>query len=73
MITESDRAKLLQIIQSPQWAIVEQIANSLCDKISYESVVRDTEWGTISESLLNEGQVRGIKRFIQELYTNVQN
>jgi len=67
-MTKGERDQIKLILQDSKWQTVERLANVLCDKISYDSVVRSSEWDTISTALTNEGQVRGIKRFIQELY-----
>ena len=72
MITQLQKGQVRQILQDPRWQVTEQIANELCDKISYESKVRDTEWETLKCTLVDEGQVQGIKRFIKELYNQAQ-
>ncbi len=72
MITKHDRSLLKNLFQSPQWRIVELIANELVDKIKGDSVVRDTEWETLKTAVLNEGQIRGIKTLLQELLEQAQ-
>lgn len=73
MIDQNQRAQLLQLLQSPQWAIIDQFQQDLCDKIQYESKLQDTEWDTIKKLIGDEGQVAGIKRFIKELYKEASN
>ena len=68
MINQNEKSQIKALLQSPQWKTVEQVANELCDKVAYDSKVRDTEWDTLKTTLIDEGQVRGIKRLIQELY-----
>lgn len=59
-------------MSSPQWTGVEDFANMLCDKINSESPVRDTEWETLKMTLLNDGMVKGVRRFMQELLNTSQ-
>lgn len=72
MISKPEQQQIRTMIQSPQWGAVEHVANELCDSLSYEPKTRETEWETLKATLMLEGQVRGIKRFIQELYNNAQ-
>lgn len=66
-MTGQERAQLRSIVQSPQWATVKQLAESLCIKTKVDVGVRDTEWDFLKDSLLAEGKVLGIKQFIQEV------
>lgn len=68
MITKGERSQIKNIIQSPGWQTIVRFVNLYCDKISYASVVRETEWDTLKTAIMNEGQIHGIKKFIQELY-----
>lgn len=70
MLTEKERSQLLSLLQTPQWGAVEAVANNLCDKLAYDSTIRASEWDTLSETLLKEGQIRGIRRLLQELYNH---
>ena len=67
MITKGDKSQVRQIISSPQWPVVENIANKLCAQ-AREGIVTDTEWNMVKTSLLAEGEIKGIRRLIQELY-----
>ena len=71
-LTTGERTQIRQILQSPGWQTAERLANILCDKIAYQSKVKDTEWETIRTALMEEGEVRGVKRFIQEMYNQAQ-
>ena len=73
MITKTERQQIKHILVRPQWQTIERLATLFTDNIMYESVLRDNEWETIKTALMNEGQVQGIKRFIQELYKEAQN
>ena len=72
MITKTEQQQIKTILQDPKWATVENVATSICDRISYQSVVGDSEWETLSAALINEGKVRGIREFIQELFNQSQ-
>lgn len=68
MITKDERAQLKALIQDPKFRTLERMADLLCDKIAYDSSVRETEWDTLKTTLTQEGKIRGIKQLIQELY-----
>lgn len=72
MISRNEKGMCKQLLSTPQWKIAEQIANEMCSKIKEDSVVRATEWDTLQATLLNEGQIRGIRNFIQQLYQEAQ-
>lgn len=72
MIDSTQKSQLLQILQSPQWAVIEHIRAELCDKIQYESKLQENEWETLKKLIHDEGQVAGINRLIKELYKEVQ-
>lgn len=67
------KEQLTHLLQSPAWKNVEDVANELCDRIMYENTLESTEWETLKHTVHNDGQVQGIKRFLKELYTRVQN
>jgi len=73
MITKDERAQLKGLIQDPKFRTFERVANLLCDKIAYESSVRETEWETLRTTLTQDGKIRGIKQLIQELYEEAKN
>ena len=72
MISQTEKTQIRQALQTPQWRTVEAIANEICDKIAMDSVIRPTQWETLKTALLNEGQIQGIKRLVQELYQLAQ-
>lgn len=73
MLSDSDRQQLLGLMQSPQWRVVDQIADNLAATIESESTVRDSEWETIRATLLKEGQSTGVRKLINELYKYAKN
>ena len=72
MITKADKSQIKQLIQSPAWRVVEQIAQDFITRTRDAGVVRDTEWDTLKSALSQEGQVQGINGLIQELYKHAQ-
>lgn len=56
------------LLSTPQWAVAERVAQSLKDKLAYDSTVRDSEWDTLKATLIKHGQVEGIGMFVNELY-----
>ena len=72
MPTTGEKEQIRQLIGTPQWATVEALANQLCETIERDTVVGDSEWDTLKKALLDEGQVRGIRKFIAELYKEAQ-
>jgi len=73
MISKSERSQIKVILQSPHWQTVQRFAELYCEKIRSDPVLRDTQWETVKMAVLNEGQIMGIKKFIQELYVQSQN
>ena len=72
MSNPSEKSQVRMILQSPQWKTIEALANKFCDEVSYSNKVRDSEWDTLKAVLIDEGQVRGIRKFLQELYKEAQ-
>lgn len=67
MRSEQERSQLRSIVQSPQWKTVIAVAEELCVNVKTEQIPYDTEWETLRETLINEGQSRGIKRLLQSV------
>ncbi len=72
MITTGEREQIKAILQSPQWQVIERMAEIYCDRVKYDSMIADSQWETLRRLLINEGKVRGVKEFIQELYGELQ-
>ena len=71
-LTNQERIQIRQLLQSPQWATAERVANEMCDDVTKDTKLRDTEWETLKTTVYDEGQVNGIKRLIKELYDIAQ-
>jgi len=72
MITTTEKQQVRQLLQDPKWKAVENIAEALISKIKDDTVLRNTEWDTIKEAVLQSGRIEGIRNFIQELYIQAQ-
>lgn len=72
-LSNTEKIQIRQLLQSPQWATAERLASLLTDSIAYNSKVKETQWDTMRTLLLEEGEVRGIRKYIQELYNAAQN
>ena len=67
MISNAQQSQLKVLLQSPQWGAAAGIAEELCAKIAADPKARETEWETLKKVLDDEGQIKGIRRFIKEL------
>lgn len=72
MLTDPQRSQIKSLLQSSQWPAAQDLANEICDRLSSNSKVRDSEWETLKTALVEEGMVRGIRNFIDELYKQAQ-
>ena len=68
MPTRGEQRFIKQLLQTPQWAVAENVASQLREKFIHESSLKETEWETLQEAILKEGKVRGVTLFIQKLY-----
>ena len=68
MITEAERSQLKLILQSPQWATVVRLLDVYVQSIRDQSCLRDDLWQTARTVAYNEGQIDGIRKFVQELF-----
>lgn len=72
MLTELEQSQIRQLVQSPQWTTVERAADLLIKMIQDNSPIRDTTDDTLKELYLQEGQIRGIRNFLQKLLNESQ-
>ena len=73
MISETQRAQLLQLVQSPQWKAVEELKNELCSVIQNDSKLQETAEKTIQKVYTDEGMVMGMNKLINEIYNECRN
>ena len=72
MRTHGEKALIKQLLQSPQWPLVEQIAKELVLRIKDASYLKDSQWETAKSVAVAEGQIQGLSMLIQELYNQLQ-
>ena len=68
MISKGEKDQIRHIISSPQWRTVEKVAEDYIKDLKDQSNMRNTQWETLQATLLEEGQIMGIRNFIQTLY-----
>lgn len=68
MISDTQRAQLLQLVQSPQWKAVEELKNELCAIIQNDSKMQESDQATLKKVYLDEGMVMGMNKLINEIY-----
>lgn len=68
MLTNSERSQVKVILQSPQWQVIERAMEMYIKNIKEQSCLRDDLWQTARQVAMNEGQVVGLRTFVQELY-----
>ena len=73
MITQSEKSRIKALLQSPDWKIIQNIAEEYIKGLQWQSNLRETEWETAKNVALEEGQIQGIRGLIQELFKLAQN
>ena len=68
MLTKPEKTQLKQLMSSPQWGALESLAAKLREKLRDEFGVQGDQWDTLKQTLLIEGQIRGINRLMQEAF-----
>ena len=72
MLSKIEKQQILQVLQHPCWRTIEQFSGFVCQEISDGILIGDTEWETAKDLVFRKGQIEGIKRFINELYKQMQ-
>ncbi len=67
MITEGEKITLKRFLFTQEWKVLEHLIFEMEKDINFRSKIADTEWETVKNTLLNEGEVRGIKRLMQNI------
>lgn len=69
-MTTNEKRLIHQLLQSPQYPVLENLKKEIIDKILADTKVMDTEWDTIKKTLIDEGQVQGINRIFKEIFNS---
>ena len=72
MLTKEEKNRIKVFVTSPDYQIFQKVANLLITQIRSESSMKDTEWETLKNTIMKEGQVTGIQRFLTEIFANVK-
>lgn len=72
MITQAEKSFIKQLLQSPGWRVVEQVAKELIDKQKDSDNVAETQWETARNAVNERGFIQGVNTLIQELYKLAQ-
>lgn len=72
MISKTEQVQIRQLLQTPQWLTAEKLANEIIEQLKEEPSIAETQWKSLQKVLGKEGEMRGIRRFIQELYNQAQ-
>lgn len=72
MISNTEKSQIKQLLQDPKWQTVERFVEVVIEHIKENSPLRETNDETLREFLIQEGQIRGIRTFINKLYEIAQ-
>lgn len=67
MISQQDKARVHNFIFTAEYRIIEQIVRELVDEARGRAKVGDTEWDTLKNVIMAEGEERGVQRLLQKL------
>ena len=68
MLDRQQKAAVRQLLQSPQWQIVEEIIKESRRSIMERPALRDSQWETLKETIRKEAMIEGMSLLLQELY-----
>lgn len=68
MRNKVEQSYIRALVESPTWRVVEDIAKEFIQRIKDNSNLAETDWETLKNVAIEEGQIRGINTLIQELY-----
>lgn len=68
MIDKSQKAQIVQILQMPQWKALEALIHTHLEKVKDDSASMGSEWEHTRDTLMKEGELRGIQKLMQEIY-----
>lgn len=68
MISQSEALQIRKLLQSQEWQTAQRLAEEIIKKIQDSSSVQASEWETLRTVCNKEGQIQGIRNFINNLY-----
>jgi len=72
MLSESEKSQLRDLIQSGRWNLITMLAEDFCKRLRDNPTIGTSEWELVRETLRREGQIEGVKAFLQELFNSLQ-
>ena len=67
MLTQQEQSRLRGLVSSADWAILQRLADLVCQRIKSNPLSRESEWELTRSTLEQEGQIQGIRKFIDEI------
>jgi len=71
-MTQKTKQLLQSLVNSPQWEAIKSVAEETIINIRNENMLKDTAGETFKEVALQEGQIRGIKRLLDNIFLTIQ-
>ena len=71
-LSESQKSSLKMFLQSPQWQLIDYVAQEYIKLVQARSALGDNAEDTLRNTYLKEGEVQGIQNLIRELFNNIQ-
>ena len=72
MLSPQQKSALKNLVNSPQWQIVTYIAEEYIKRVNERSTLQGSDWETLKATCLKEGEVQGIRQFVQEIFQNLE-
>lgn len=66
-LNDLEKSQIRGLINSPQWATIQKVAELVVQEFRGENTLRDTEWESLRDTVLKEGRAQGVEQFFQEL------
>lgn len=68
MISDQDKLQIKGLYVGPLMGILNNVLDEMVKDVNERSRVSDSEWETVRKTLMDEGEMRGLKRFQQRLF-----
>ena len=68
MITAQEKSAIKQMLQSPQWKVIQSMSDELIKGWQNQSKLGETLWKTARNVVRDEGKCEGVRTLFQELF-----
>lgn len=72
MLNKKEKDLLRGLIDSETWFLLKRLADEYCLSLKGSSVVKETQWDTIREVLLQDGRASGVKTLMQQIFNQAE-